>query len=87
MKPEKIFTEGMIFKLPNEKAPDFIKGSLSFKVTEFIDFLKKHDNKGWVNIDLKVSTGGKAYAEINTWKPKDVGEVKAEELPTDLDFG
>lgn len=70
MENEKVFASGLIFKKKNEKAPDFVKGSLSVKVDEFIEFLKKNESNGWVNIDLKESKGGKYYAELNTWKPK-----------------
>jgi hypothetical protein len=66
---DKIFASGLIFKM-KEKAPDYVKGSLSIKVDEFIDFLKANESKGWVNIDLKVSKDGKPYAELNTWKPE-----------------
>ena len=68
-KKEKVFVDGMIFKPKNLNAPDFIKGSLSVKVEEFPIFLKKHDNKGWVNIDIKQSQGGKIYLELNTFRP------------------
>lgn len=70
MSEEKIFTDGLIFKLPRESAPDFVKGSLSVKVEEFKAWLDTHVDNGWVNIDLKVSQGGKAYAEKNNWKPE-----------------
>ena len=69
MSDEKVFTDGLIFKLPRDGAPDFVKGSLSVKVDEFKAWLDTHVDNGWVNIDLKVSQGGKAYAEKNTWKP------------------
>jgi len=63
------FVNGLIFKLPRDGAPDFVKGSLSIKVEEMITFLssKKTD---WVNIDLKVSKAGKAYAQVNTFVPE-----------------
>jgi len=67
---DKIFADGLRFELPSEKAPDFVKGKLSIKIAEFIPFLEKHQsNAGWVNIDLKVGQSGKAYAELDTWKP------------------
>ena len=69
---DKIFTNGLIFKLPREKAPEYVKGSLAFKVEEFIKWLQENvDDRGWVNVDLKVSRNGKPYAEKNTWKPGD----------------
>ena len=63
------FVNGLVFKLPRDGAPDFVKGSLSIKVEEMITFLsgKKTD---WVNIDLKVSKAGKAYAQVNTFVPE-----------------
>ena len=63
------FVNGLIFKMPQDTAPDFVKGSLSIKVEEMITFLssKKTD---WVNIDLKVSRAGKAYAQVNTFVPE-----------------
>ena len=66
---DKVFAQGMIFKLPNEKAPDFVKGTLSIKVEEFTQWLKEQDGQ-WVNVSLKVSKAGKAYAELDNWKPE-----------------
>ena len=65
---ESKFLNGLIFKLPNQQAPDFIKGSLSIKRQELIDELSKMSDE-WINLDLKVSKEGKAYAQINMWKP------------------
>ena len=64
------FANGIMFKLPKENAPDFVKGSLSIKLDDFNAWAEKHQENGWVNIDLKVSRGGKPYAELNTWKAK-----------------
>ena len=72
--PDKIFADGIMFKRPREGAPDFVKGSLSIKVEDFIKFLKAHDNEGWVNLDLKKSQGGKLYLELNTWKKEKASE-------------
>jgi hypothetical protein len=49
------FPQGLIFKLPREKAPDFIKGSLSIKRAD---------------LDLKEGKSGKGYAAVNNWKPE-----------------
>ena len=75
-----IFPDGMIVKKkPN--APDFVKCSISFKVEEFIQCLRDHDNNGWVNMDLKVSKAGKLYADIDNWKPDGGGTPDAEPAP------
>lgn len=74
---DKTFADGMLFKLPRDGAPDFVKGSVSIKVVEFVAFLQKHEkNSGWVNIDLKVSQGGKSYAELNTYEPEKPQSLK-----------
>lgn len=76
MENTKIFVDGMRFELPAEqvkvKAP-WIKGKISVKVPDLINFLEKHQNQsGWLNIDLKKSDkSGKYYLELNNWKPKE----------------
>ncbi len=64
----KIFPNGIMFKKPREGAPDFVRGSLSFKVDEAVEFLKKHDNKGWVNLDMLLSKNKEIYLALNEWK-------------------
>ena len=69
-KQEKVFPDGMICKPKNEKAPDFVICKVSFNVEEAIATLKTHANdRGWVNMDFKLSEGGKHYLQIDTWKP------------------
>ena len=72
---EKVFADGFIFKR-RESAPEFIIGEISVKVDEAVEFLQKNANKGWVNLDVKLSKGGKYYIELNTFKP----EKKTEDL-------
>jgi len=70
-KKDPIFPNGIIFKRPKEGAPEWIKGSLSIKVDEAIEFLKAHANNGWVNLDLKKSKEkGTLYLQLNDWKPE-----------------
>lgn len=69
MSDEKIFADGLIVKDPSPKAPDFVLQSLSFKVSEFVEFLKKHEKKGWVNVQMKRGRSGKPYAALDTWEP------------------
>jgi hypothetical protein len=60
MSEEKIFAKGMIYKAPHERAHDYVKGSISIKVEEFIPFLEDHAKPdGWVNLSVKESKGGK----------------------------
>lgn len=67
-----IFANGLRFIKPTEQTPEWIKGKVSVKVDEFVEFLKKYQNEnGWVNIDLRKSKdGGKLYFALNTFKPK-----------------
>lgn len=68
---ENKFPDGIYFKEKGATAPDFIKGSLSIKVEKAIAWLQANANSGgYVNLDLKVSKGGKAYCEKNVWEPK-----------------
>jgi hypothetical protein len=68
MNNEKIFAQGMIVK-DRGNAPEWMIAKVSIKVEEFIQTLQQNSDNGWVNIQLKVSQGGKSYAEIDTWKP------------------
>lgn len=74
-----IFTDGFIFKT-NPNAPDFVKMKISIKEKEAIDFIKKHANGGWLNLDVKESKSGKIYGEVDTWKPQ-----KKEQTTTEVD--
>ena len=65
---DKVFAQGLIAKR-RETAPEFVTCSLSVKVDEFKEFLDAHADKGWVNLNVKKSQGGKYYAELDTWKP------------------
>ncbi len=84
---DKIFAKGMFFNKPREGAPDFVKGKIDIKVDEFLLFLKENENqKGYVNLDLKESKGGKLYLELNTFVPKDMQD-KAEHMDFDETHG
>lgn len=79
MSEQKYFPKGLYFKEPHSNAPDFVKGQVSIKVEEFKGYLSKVKGE-YLNIDLKVSREGKAYAEVNTFKPE-----KKVEIPSDFD--
>lgn len=76
----KVFAEGMIAK-KRENAPEFVKLSLSFKCSEFIEWLRTHENKGWVNVTVKQSKDGKYYAELDTWEAKEGSQQAAPIAP------
>jgi hypothetical protein len=66
---DKEFAEGLIVKLPRDGAPDYVIGSLSIKRDEFLAWLGSRDGE-WVNLNLKRGKSGKAYAEVDNWKPQ-----------------
>ena len=62
------FIDGLMVKAPHEKAPDFVKGSISIKRKDLGNWLRGRDEE-WINADIKVSKAGKWYIAINDWKP------------------
>lgn len=96
MAEKQIFVDGLIAKLPHEKAPSFVKAHLSIKATELIAFIEKHRKAdGWLNLDLLTSKDGqKMYATLNEWKKEDkkdtttvLPDYPAEEInPEDVPF-
>ena len=69
MSDEIQFVKGLLVKAPHQKAPDFVKASISIKVAELQEWLSNQSGE-WVNIDVKESRGGKWFAAVNTFKPK-----------------
>lgn len=67
---EKIFAQGVWFYPPRQGAPDFVKGSLSIKVADFTDFIKRNQVDGAVKLDVKVGKTGNHYIELNTYQGK-----------------
>jgi hypothetical protein len=68
-KEEIEFVDGLIVKPPHERAPDFVKASISIKVEALQKWLSSKSDE-WVNIDVKESKGGKWYAAVSNFKPK-----------------
>ena len=69
METEKQFVNGLFFKRPNEKAPEYIIGTLSAKRNELMAFLGQQEGD-WVNMVIKESKKGNLYIQIDDWKPK-----------------
>ena len=63
------FVDGLIVKAPRQGAPDFVKGSISIRTAELLEWLGARKSEEWINVDIKESRGGKWYAQVNTWKP------------------
>jgi hypothetical protein len=69
------FVNGLIVKAPHANAPDFVKAAISIKVDDLTEWLSARDEE-WINIDVKESRGGKWYAAVSTFKPKQQQEQK-----------
>ena len=79
MAEELEFVDGLIVKAPHEKAPDFVKASISIKVAELGMWLRERHKAGeeWVNIDVKEAKSGKWYASVSNFKKDAKTEQKA----------
>jgi hypothetical protein len=71
-KQEIEFVDGLIVKAPHERAPDYVKASISIKVEDLGKWLRAKYKAGdqWVNLDVRESKGGRWYAAVSTFKPK-----------------
>ena len=74
------FIDGLIFKAPNENAPDYVIAKISIKRAELIAWLQAQTGD-WINADLKESQQGKLYAAVDTWKPQEGGQSRARTAP------
>lgn len=81
------FPEGLWFNQPHEKAPSFVKGSISVDLKKFSRWAEAHlDDKGRVRIKLLEAKSGKYYAALDTFKPEDKKPAKQKlERPPEYD--
>jgi hypothetical protein len=69
MAQEKVFPKGIMVKNPSDKAPEWVKGSISINKVELIPWLNSQPDQ-WINLKINVSSkDGKMYLEVDTWKP------------------
>ena len=82
----KVFTDGLFFDR-RDGAPDFVIGQLTFSVERFVRWLEAQptQGKGYVKVDLKRSSAGKVYAELDTWTPPRYEEAARPERHNDAD--
>ena len=81
---EKEFVAGLFVKAPHERAPDFVKASLSIKRADLGNWLRSKSDE-WINVDVKQSQGGKWYAEVNTFVP-DKPKTASDDFPLSDDI-
>ena len=87
MSAEIEFVDGLIVKAPHEKAPDFVKASISIKVADLGNWLRGKHKAGeeWVNIDVKEAKSGKWYAAVSTFKKDEKPAAKPSRAEPDSD--
>lgn len=85
MAEEKVFANGFVFKR-NDKAPEFVVGGLSVKVTDAVEFLKAHDKNGWVNLNIKKARGGNYYIELDTYVKSTTTNANEDQVATSQDL-
>ena len=92
MEKDNKLVPGMIFKSKHPNSPDFVLGSVSFKVEEIVPYLQANANNGWVNVDFlrakdkEDGTKGRPYFKLNDFKPEPKKTPSAPEYPqSDLD--
>ena len=78
---DKEFPSGLFAKAPHERAPDFVKCSLSIKRADLGNWLRGKSDE-WINLQVKESRGGKWYVEVDNWKP-DSSKEKHEQQKAD----
>jgi len=71
-KKEKVFAKGFFFERPHQNAPDFVRGKMSVKVSEAVEWLEANkSDRGYVNMDLLLAKDGeKLYFTLNDFKPQ-----------------
>ena len=75
MSKEKIYVKGLRTFAKNEKAPDFVLGTLIITPNELVQWLKENeqyltDYKGTKQLKCQILNGDKGiYFTVDTWKP------------------
>ena len=66
----KNYAKHIYFNEPRQNAPQFVIGSISVKVAEFIEWAQSvgWSDKGYINLDVLRSKDGKPYVAVNDYK-------------------
>lgn len=66
---DKIFADGFNYVEKQIPSAPWIKAQIGIKKDKFQAFMDAHtDDRGWVNLTVKESKGGKLYVELDTYK-------------------
>ena len=86
---EKVYVEGFRGFKPNEKAPDFVLGTLIVTPKEFIDFLNNKCSKHFTEYNgkqqikfqvLRAKDGGLTFV-VDTYKQEQKQEPESNDIP------
>ena len=86
MAEEVEFVEGLFVKAPPAKAPEWVKCLVSIKPAEMIAWLEARKGQEYINIDVKQSKGGKYYAAVSNFKPKEKSPAKQDNEDDGIPF-
>lgn len=84
---ERTYVKGLYAKEPRSNAPDFVKGSVSVKFKDFMDFCREwranNPNEEWLNIQLlsQKNSPEKWSAVLDDWKPNQGGQAQGTTQP------
>ena len=82
MAKEKIFVDGMYIDTITTNYGEITKQS--YNVDKFKAWLDEHVNeKGFVNIDIKIARSGNKYAELSTYTPREETQTQDETPQTE----
>ena len=83
---ERIFAKGLYFNDKHQNAPDFVLGSLSFKLDTLKDFIAQAEqyvnDKGYVKYQIVKNRDGKNSVFVDTyWLKSKNEEIDPESIP------
>lgn len=79
------FINGLSFKAPREKAPDYVKATGSINRQNMIEWLQSKPDE-WINFDIKISQKGSWYAQVDNWKPNKAAQPAVEGADIESDI-
>jgi hypothetical protein len=73
---DKKFAKGFYGKQPRQSAPSFVKGTISIKLDDAIEWLEANVNeKGYINLDILDGKEDKLTICLNEYKPKQTSDL------------
>lgn len=82
MSKEKIYVKGLYFNQKNDKAPEFVLGSISIDIESFdLNSIKQYANGKYLRLQVLMGKD-KPYVVVDTYKPeKKKAEITLDDVP------